>query len=381
MRHQRFIAPLLPVALSLIIGIIIGKYHPFGAMTTLAALLSLAVGGLFLFRFPKTQTATLLLLFAVAGCHLIQHPLPPIPYVQRAGDRMLEYRSRLLLQFQQDIPSEQYAIVAAMTLGDKSELSTDTKRTFYITGAAHILALSGLHLGIIYMMVSLLVRGRRWRMTAQILTLFLLWAFAFLVGLSPSVVRSATMLTVYSLLSLGYRQKMSVNVLFFTAIVMLIAHPNALFEISFQMSYLAVLAILLFFPCINGIISERWLMEHRLTRWLWGMAALSVSAQLGVASLVAFYFHRFSTYFLLSNFIVIPCAYLILTGAFLLLLTRLPFIAAGLSYVVSTMSSALTAVATLPHASIEGLYPTLAQIMLTYLLIGCLYVFLSFRKA
>ena len=378
MRHQRIITPLLPVALSLIIGIIIGKYLILEATITLTALLLLVVCGTCLFRFPRLQTATILLLFAVAGCHLTQHPLPDVPSIQRASERMLEYRQQLLEQLQQDMPSEQYAVVAAMTLGDKSELTPETKQAFYVTGAAHVLALSGLHLGIIYMIVSLMIRGRRLRTAAQIMTLLLLWAFAFLVGLSPSIVRSATMLTIYGLLSLGYRQKMSINVLAFTAIVMLVVHPHALFEVGFQMSFLAVLAILVFYPFLNGIISERWLMEHQLVRWLWGMTALSLSAQLGVAPLIAFYFHRFSTYFLLANFIVIPCAYLILTGALLLLLTRLSVIATGLSMVVQGMSNALGAIATLPYASIEGLHPTLAQTVLIYFFIFLCAYFLYF---
>lgn len=206
--------------------------------------------------------------------------------------------------------------------------------------------------------------------------------FAFLVGMTPSVVRSATMLTVYGLLSLGYRQKMSVNVLAFTAIVLLIAQPNALFDIGFQMSFLAVLAILLFFPLFYGLIPLHWLMEHRWVSWLWGMMTISLSAQIGVAPLIAFYFHRFSVYFLFSNFVVIPGAYLILTGALLLLIIHLSIFAIVLASVTKVMMSALTAITTLPYASIEGLYPSVVQILLVYVIIGCVYVgFLKRKKA
>lgn len=369
MRRQRIIAPLLPVALSLIIGIILGRYLILEATITLTSLLVLVVFGVCLSRFPRLQTAIILLIFLVAGSHLVQHPLPDVPYIQRASERMLEYRHHLLEQLQQDMSSDQYAVVAAMTLGDKSELTPETKQSFYVTGAAHVLALSGLHLGIIYMIISLMIRGQHLRTAAQVLTLLLLWAFAFLVGLSSSIVRSATMLTIYGLLSLGYRQKMSVNVLSFTAIVMLIVHPHALFEVGFQMSFLAVLAILVFYPTLNGIISERWLMEHQPVRWLWSMTTLSLSAQLGVAPLIAFYFHRFSTYFLLANFIVIPCAYLILTGALLVLLTHLSVVATGLSAVVQGINNSLVFITTLPFSDIEGLHPTLAQTILIYFFI------------
>mgnify|MGYP002626062613 FL=1 len=293
---------------------------------------------------------------------------------------MLEYREHLLQQYQQRMPPPAYEVMAAMTLGDKSTLTKETKYTFNITGASHILAISGLHLSIIYMMVTLLVWGRRWRIVTQILTLVLLWGFAFLVGLSASVVRAATMLTVYGLLSLGHRQKMSINVLAFTAIVILVCQPEALFEVGFQMSYLAVFAILLFYPVIYGMISEEWLMEHSIVRWIWGMSVVSVCAQLGVGPLIAFYFHRFSTYFLLTNFIVIPCAYLILVGGFLLLLTSWMVIASALATVVNTMSLSLQAIASLPYASIEGLYPSSLQIVLVYILIGCLYILLLLHE-
>ncbi len=379
MRPQRIIAPLLPVAISLIVGIVIGHYYHLEAWISLSAMAILTVGALFFFRFPKVQSVLVCIITAVMGFHLIQYPLPDIPIVHRAGERMLDYRAHLLQKYQQNISPDTYEIVAAMTLGNKTALTDQTRDTFNITGASHILAISGLHLGIIYMMVSLLVWGQRWRIVTQILTLVLLWAFAFLVGLSPSVVRAATMLTIYGLLSLGYRQKMSVNVLAFTAIIMLIVHPHALFEVGFQMSYLAVLAILLFYPLFYHLISDKWLMEHRLISWVWGMCMVSVTAQIGVAPLIAFYFHRFSTYFLLSNFIVIPCAYLILLGGLLLLLTSWSLIATALSTVVSVMTVSLSFIASLPYATIEELYPTPLQVVMTYLLIF-LSIYFVFRS-
>ena len=370
MRRQRFIAPLLPVALCLIAGILIGWYFPFGEGRLLCVISGVLIVTILLRHHPRWQTTGICLATILFGMILIQYPLPDSAIVQRAGERMLVYREQLLQQYQQEgIGEDSYAIIAAMTLGDKSALTPVIRETFNITGAGHVLAISGLHLGILYMMVSLLVRGLRLRMVTQIITILLIWAFAFLVGMSPSVVRSATMLTVYGLLSLGYRQKMSINVLAFTAIVLLIIHPQSLFDIGFQMSFLAVLAILLFFPLLNSVFSERWLMEHRVLRWLWGMTALSLSAQIGVAPLIAFYFHRFSTYFLLSNFIVIPCAYLILIGALLLFLTHLPLFATALTTITTFMYHSLNAIADLPYASINDLYPTLSQTVLIYFFI------------
>jgi ComEC/Rec2-related protein len=381
MRHQLFIAPLFPIACCLILGIVIGKYFPLDVWLTLGTLAVSIVITLLLYRFPRWQTTGIWISTILFGICLFQHPLPESSYVRHTGERLQDYRQQLLEEYQQQgLDENGYAIIAAMTLGDKSALTRETRQLFNVTGAGHALAISGLHLGIIYMLISLLVVGRRFRFVTQILTLLALWIFAFLVGMTPSVVRSATMLTVYGLLSLGYRQKMSVNVLAFTAIVLLIAQPNALFDIGFQMSFLAVLAILLFFPLLYNIIPLHWLMEHRWVSWLWGMTALSLSAQIGVAPLIAFYFHRFSVYFLFSNFVVIPCAYLILAGALLLLVTHLSFIVIILAGVTKFMMCALATIASLPCASIEELYPSVGQILLMYVVIGCLYFVFVIRK-
>lgn len=369
--------PLLPIAFALIIGIIVGRYVTIEAWIILLILFVLTLAAIGLFRFPRIQTSLIWFNTAVIGFYLIQHPLPDVPIVQLAKQNMLEYRQLLLDKYKNNMSDKAYEVVAVMTLGEKTVLTRETRETFNTTGAAHILAISGLHLGIIYMLVTLLIRGRRWRMTSQILTLLLLWAFAFLVGMTPSVVRAATMLTVYGLLSLGYRQKMSLNVLAFTAILLLVIHPDDLFNIGFQMSFLAVLSILLFYPPFNSLLSQRWLIEHRLTSFLWGMCIVSLAAQIGVAPLIAFYFHRFSTCFLLANFVVIPCAYLILIGGMLLLLTSWSIVGAALTMVVSFMNTSLSTISALPYSSIDGLHPNLPQILLIYLLIGCFWVILQ----
>lgn len=367
MRNQRIITPLLPIACCLIGGILIGRYFLVSEWVLLVTSGIVLAVTLLLDRHPKYQTACIWLMTVLFGMIIIQYPLPDLMIVHRAAERMLSYREQLLDQYlQQGIDKDEYAVIAAMTLGDKSALTTEVREIFNITGAGHILAISGLHLGILYMTVSLLARGLRLQTITQTVTILLIWAFAFLVGLSPSVVRSAIMLTIYGLLSLGYRKKMSINVLAFTAIVLLVIHPQSLFDIGFQMSFTAVLAILIFFPILNRLFSERWLMEHQLVRWLWGMTAVSISAQLGVAPLIAFYFHRFSTYFIISNFIVLPCAYLILIGAVFFFLTHWSVPVSILINVTSLMNHALTALASLPCASIEGLYPNVAQTVLIY---------------
>ena len=257
-----------------------------------------------------------------------------------------------------------------MALGDKSALTKDLREVYAVTGASHVLALSGLHLGIIYTLLSLLIVGRRWQMVSQMLIVLCIWAFVFLVGMSTSVVRSATMLTVYALLSLGYRDKMTVNTLAFTAIVMLMVHPLSLYDVGFQMSFMAVLAILVFMPLLEGLFPTEYLLSHQTVRWLWSMVAVSVSAQIGVAPLIAYYFGRFSTFFLLTNFIVIPAATLILWLSPVVLL--FPSLAYLLLYIVKCLNTVLEQMAAWPGASIEALHPTVLQTVMIYVVILCI---------
>lgn len=271
------------------------------------------------------------------------------------------YRHLLLQRYRSmGFSGEAYAVVAAMTLGDKSAMTSELKDVYAISGASHVLALSGLHLGIVYVLLSLLVPGRRWRFATQLLAVFGIWAFALLVGLPSSVVRSAVMITTYALLSIAHRGRPSLNALALAALIILLVNPYSLFDVGFQLSFAAMLAILLLLPLMESYVSSEWLLSHPVWRWLWGLASVSVAAQAGTAPLVAYYFGRFSTWFLLTNLVVIPATTLILYMALAALLV--PALGVVLLHVVSSLNAVLSMMATrLPCASIEGLQPTVVQ--------------------
>ena len=293
--------------------------------------------------------------------------------LERMRLTFLKYRSRLLEKISTNgTDADAYAVVAAMALGDKSALTQELKDVYSVTGASHVLALSGLHLGIIYTLLSLFVFRRRWQVLSQMVIILSVWAFVFLVGMSTSVVRSAVMLSIYALLSLGHRDRMSVNTLAFTAIVMLMVSPMSLFDVGFQMSYMAVLSILLFVPLLESVFTAEYLMSHRVVRWLWGMVAVSLSAQIGTAPLIAYYFGRFSCYFLLTNFIVIPAAMLILYLSLVVLVV--PSLANLLYSIVAALNSLLAQIAAIPGSSIENLHPTKIQTTMIYLIIVAVYL-------
>ncbi len=298
--------------------------------------------------------------------------LAGLSYLQRTRLHALKWRERLLNHYRSlGLEDQEYAIIAAMTLGDKSKIDRDTKQAFSISGSSHVLALSGLHLGIIYSILTLLFgRSRRWRWTGQALILTAIWMYAVIVGLPTSMIRATAMISIYSVCILLGRQRASINTLAFAAIIMLIINPLCLWDVGFQMSFMAVLAILIYYPTLFHLLT----LQHWLTKWIWGLACVSTAAQIGVAPLVVYYFGRFSCYFLLSNFIVIPSATIILYGAALLIITSpIPLIrqsiAALLQSVTAFLYKSIDKIAALPAASIENIHITTLQLCLIYVVI------------
>jgi len=286
----------------------------------------------------------------------------------------LQYRHILLQRYRQaGATDHQYAVLAAMTLGEKSAMTTELKDIYAISGASHVLALSGLHLGIIYLLLSLMVIGRRLRIVTQGLAVVAIWTFALLVGLPSSVVRAATMISTYALVSLTGRNRASVNALALAALAILVVSPDSLYDVGFQLSFAAMLAILLVQPLIEGLIPRDRLQDYPVLRWLWGLVTVSLAAQVGTAPLVAYYFGRFPTYFLLTNLIVIPATTVILYLALASLL--MPVISVILLHVVDWLNTALTLIASnLPSASIESIKLSVTQTILIYVIISCTYL-------
>ena len=370
------------IAVSLMAGIVLAWYFviPFALFPLLLVVVLLAFC---LWRYEHLQSAVIGLCFVVLGALLMQRALQEpssVSRLDRSKTYFLAQRAKLLDRLSESgVDGSVYAVVAAMTLGDKSQLTKELRDTYAVSGASHILALSGLHLGIIYTLLSLLLSRRRWQVISQVVIIVCIWLFVFLVGLSASVVRSAVMVTVYALLSLGHRDKLSVNTLAFAAIVMLLFNPLSLFDVGFQLSFMAVLAILLFYPLFENLWSQPFLLDHRVFRWLWTMLAVSCAAQIGVAPLIAYYFGRFSCYFLLANLVVVPAAALILYLSLSVLL--IPSLAYLLIYIVDTLNQLLVSIAALPGASIEGLHPTPLQVWMVYVIIGAVYLLLIRRTS
>ncbi|MDT0650551.1 ComEC/Rec2 family competence protein [Autumnicola edwardsiae] len=208
--------------------------------------------------------------------------------------------------------SEEMAIIQALILGNRREISTETYENYAAAGAVHILAVSGLHVGIILLILNWLLRpveflpkGKYLKMAIIVL---LLWAFAFIAGLSPSVIRAVTM---FSFLAIGMqlkRKTSAVNTLFMSLLVLLLINPYYIFQVGFQLSYLAVFAIVTIQPKIYNIYTPR----YKIPDYFWKILSVSIAAQIGVLPLSLYYFHQFPGLFFVTNLVLLPFIGLIL---------------------------------------------------------------------
>ncbi len=315
------------------------------------------------------------------------HCLPGDPSDRTLRMKSLRLRDALLQRYVRlGFKDDELAVLSALTLGEKRGLQDEIKETYSVTGASHILALSGLHTGILWgilaFLLSLLPLGRAAGWVRGLLPVVLLWAFAFLVGLSPSVVRSVTMISVLALGDCLRRRSLSLNTLALAAWMMLLVHPFYLFDVGFQMSYLAVAAILLIQPALSRL----WRPASRPLRWLWGSVTVSLAAQIGVAPLIALYFSRFSVWFLLTNLIVIPLTFCLVAGALFMLCVGFWFplqqlVASLLNVTLSGMHAALRWIESLPFASIDNLHFSALQVCCFYAGLLFLLAFCRWKSA
>lgn len=236
-----------------------------------------------------------------------------------------------------NIDGNEFAIISALTLGYTDAISPELRDSSSVTGASHILSVSGLHVGIIYVMLGFLLgfldKWKRTRKIKWIAVILFLWFYAFVTGLSPSVSRSVFMFSLFALAKITNRQSSVYNNIFLSAFVLLIINPMWLFNVGFQLSYSALLSILYFQPKI-----AKWLVfKNRILTYCWELTSVSIAAQLGAAPLCLYYFHQFPNYFLLSNFVGVPLSGIIIYLDVALLITNsIPMIGSIVSWLLVT---------------------------------------------
>lgn len=330
--------------------------------------------------------------------------------------RLLRFRFQLIQRLNCYLQGEQLAILSALALGDKSQLRAEIRRPFQETGTSHVLALSGLHLGILYSLVQFFfirpIRLHWLRMLVQGLSLISLWLFVLLTGSPLSLQRAAWMLTILQVgmyFSRGYQG--TLNNLALAALLILWFSPLSLFDVGFQLSFAAVLSIAFFhryvwalhpLPQWEDTADVKHLLNYTLkptfhqrllfiryrlaragyrflSRVVVPFFTISLSAQLGTAPFVVYYFHQLPLYGLVGNILVIPLAYFLLSGVLLFFLIPSEAVSVALAHLLSAalqlLTEGLQALSQWPGANLTLYLHPLTLLALTLLGVGLWYFF------
>ncbi|UTW65201.1 ComEC/Rec2 family competence protein [bacterium SCSIO 12643] len=271
------------------------------------------------------------------------------------------------------LQNDELALISALTLGKKDTLSTDIKQAYSSAGAMHILAVSGLHVGIILMIIQFCFSWlKKLQHGSHILSMLLIlsvWGYTFISGLSPSVLRAATMFSFLILARLLDKKSNVYNTLALSAFAILCIRPYMLLEVGFQLSYLAVIGILYLYPFLYQLLTFRYTLLDKA----WSITCVSICAQIATAPLGILYFHQFPSYFLLSNLVIIPAGFLLISIAICFQLFHgIPFISSVLSEIlyhsISILNQFVAFIHDLPKALIQGLDISVLETWIIYLL-------------
>lgn len=210
------------------------------------------------------------------------------------------------------------ALAQAMTLGIRSDIDPSLMQAYSATGIIHLIAISGLHVGLIYLLLNQIIGLFRIRnkLCNLILLLSGVWAFTLLTGAGPSVCRAATMCSFLVIGKSFSKRPQTLNSVAASALMLLLIEPRWIYEIGFQLSYSAVLGIGTFQPILQKLVY----LENRLLRLLWDTTTVTWSAQAFTFPLVLYYFHQFPLVFWASNLVVVPMAACILYTCIAILL-------------------------------------------------------------
>lgn len=279
------------------------------------------------------------------------------------------------------VPAQNFLI--AVLTGDREYLTADTRDIYVSSGIAHVLALSGLHVGIIMACLMLVLSPLRlWRLRwlVRVITLLLLWIFAVLTGLTPSVVRAVVMASVWLLACSLERRVSPLNSMAFAAIIIMVFEPTAIFTAGFQLSFAAVTGVILLSERLNPVrnLSSPW-------RWPAECAAVTLSAVIATGIISAYYFNVFPLYFLVAN---LPVALLLpplLGGGILLTVltaigVKAVWLAAIVSWLHSLIHSSATALGSLPGAALRDISVEPWEVVAYFAVFALALLGVAFRK-
>lgn len=300
-------------------------------------------------------------------------------------DKINSFRNKLLNKLKKSaLTKDQFSFASAILLGDRTDLSYQKKSLFSATGTMHFLAVSVLHVGITYFVLIFLLPIKR-NTKLAILNLFILliclWVYALLCGLSVSVVRAVLMLSFVSLAKYLNKNSNVINTVLLSAFILLLINPFNLFDVGFQLSYIAVIGIVLIYPKLHCLLNPKTF----ATKWLWQISCLSLSAQIATIGLSIYYFHQFPNYFLLSNILLFPpVPFILIAGILYFFSSFLPFLNElvfyGLQNAIQLFNTIVLKIEALPYAVSQHLFLEPIGLFVVYLMVIFLLFFLYSKK-
>jgi competence protein ComEC len=285
---------------------------------------------------------------------------------------LINIRTNVLEILKKNIKSQnELSIAEALLIGYRDELDRDLVRAYSNTGVVHIIAISGLHLGMIYgLLIFLFKPFNRYKISKilkPITIIFILWMFSFIAGMAPSILRSAIMFTCIVIAdSLGKRSNIY-NGLAVSALIILIINPFSLWDVGFQLSYSAVLSIVVFSPYV-----KKWFyFKNKLLKGFWELNAITLSAQILTLPIVLYHFHQFPNLFLFANIFAVPFSGLILYAELLLLIfsfwsNAASFIGKGIEWAIAVLNKFILNIDALPFAVWESIQISIVQAIILF---------------
>jgi competence protein ComEC len=276
-------------------------------------------------------------------------------------------------------------LAAGLVLGITDGIDNELIAAYSSTGTLHVLAVSGLHVGILYGIVLLLLKpltkSKAGPWLIATISVTVLWAYAFVTGLSPSVLRAVTMFSFLAIAKPGGHRTNIYNTLALSAFIILWYDPFFIMSVGFQLSYLAVLGIVYIQPALYNLLNP----TNRILDEVWKVSAVSIAAQISTFSLSLFYFHQFPNYFLFSNLVAIPASFVVLVlGLAILVVPFLEPVAGGLGFVlewvIKGMNAVMFAIEDLPFSVIKNVYISPLQCWVIFALLLSIILLLKTRK-
>lgn len=281
------------------------------------------------------------------------------------------------------LEGDELAVVSAMTLGEKRHIDSSLRNEYSRAGVAHVLALSGTHLAILYFVLMLLVG--KGSVASRFVVVATIWGYVVIVGMPVSAVRAAMMLSMFTLADVMRRGYDRMDVLVTTIMLMMLVNPRVIFDVGFQLSVMSVGAIIVICPLLNGLLPPDFHSRHHHLFKLWSMVSVGVAAQIGTAPLVAYYFHSLPCWFVISNLIAIPLTTILLYGALTVVVVwPLPLIqlwvVKAVGFIAWVLNVTLGYISQLPLAAVEGINLSVLQVIICYIIIAVLIKIIAYMQ-